>query len=78
MYKRYVSTMPRSHPPESPTAPSITATEFVAWLLAPQAIGPCPWFVRQADPLASQPWQRRHGIDEVETAILAIMGEIDS
>lgn len=78
MYKRYASTMPRPYPPESLTAPSITATEFVAWLLSPQSVGPCPWFIGHADPLAPQPWQRRHGIDEVETAILAIMGQIDS
>lgn len=74
---RYASIMPRPHPPESPTAPvipSITATEFATWLLAPHSVGPCPWSVVRAGPKLRH---RPHETDAAEADILAIFESID-
>ena len=70
--------MPCPHPRESPmapTTPSITATEFAAWLLSPQAIGPCPWFVRQAEP-ATLTCRRAREPDDSAADILAALSEL--
>ena len=80
MPTRYPSIMPRLDPPEPPTAtvtPSITATEFAAWLIAPKAIGPCPWSDGRAEP--SMPVCRRaQPIDEAVASILEMLNEIES
>ena len=72
--------MPRPHPPESPIAPavpSITATEFAAWLLAPHSIGPCPWSVGTAEPSALRSGHRPYETAAAVAEIRAILGEID-
>ncbi|TAM04915.1 MAG: hypothetical protein EPN70_10140 [Paraburkholderia sp.] len=72
--------MSRSHPSKPSLAsamPSITATEFAAWLIAPKAIGPCPWSIGHADPSVPQPHSSAHDIDEAVADIEAIMNEID-
>lgn len=77
---RCVQIMPRPHPPESPLAPvipSITATEFAAWLIAPKATGPCPWSAGLAEPPAPRSRHRPHETDEAITEILAIFGSMD-
>lgn len=77
---RYASIMPGLHPskpPIAPVMPSITATEFAAWLIAPKAIGPCPWSAGLAEPPAPRPRHRPHKTDEAITEILAIFGSMD-
>lgn len=72
--------MPRPRPPESsiaPEVPSITATEFAAWLIAPKAIGPCPWSAGRAEPSISV-CRRAQPIDEDAAGILAMLDEIKS
>lgn len=78
MPTRYPSIMLRLDPLESPIAPatpSITATEFAAWLLSPQAIGPCPWFVRQAEP-STLTCRRAREPDDAAADILAALSEL--
>lgn len=64
-----------SKPPIAPVMPSITATEFAAWLLSPQAIGPCPWFVRQAEP-STLSCRRAREPDDAAADILAALSEL--
>lgn len=78
---RCVQIMPRPHPPESTLAPvvipSITATEFATWLLAPHSIGPCPWSVGRAEPSAPRSRHCPHETDATVADILAIFESID-
>lgn len=79
-HTRPVSIMLCSHPLESPSAPatpSITATEFAAWLIAPKAIGPCPWSAGRAEPSMSV-CRRAQPVDEAVASILQILNEIES
>lgn len=79
-HTRPVSIMLCSHPLESPiapTTPSITATEFAAWLIAPKAIGPCPWSADRAEPSMSV-CRRAEPIDEDVAGILEMLNEIKS
>ncbi|WP_186128572.1 hypothetical protein [Burkholderia gladioli] len=73
--------MSRPHPSKPslvPAMPSITATEFAAWLLAPKSVGPCPWSVGSAEPSAPQPRLIAHDIEDDVADVLAILYEIES